>query len=41
MLVTATDIKKLIQDAKAFGADPKEIQDLQEHLSDIESVLIL
>ncbi|MBD1904698.1 hypothetical protein NDI37_02640 [Funiculus sociatus GB2-A5] len=37
MLVTITDIEKLIQQAKQAGAAPGEIQELQEHLSEIKS----
>lgn len=37
MLVTTKDIEKLIQDAKAAGADPAEIEDLEDHLSEINS----
>ncbi len=37
MLVTTKDIEKLIQDAKAAGADLAEIDELEDHLSEIKS----
>ncbi|MBZ8182666.1 MAG: hypothetical protein SAL07_20735 [Oscillatoria sp. PMC 1051.18] len=37
MLVTAKDIEKLIEEAKASGAAPAEIEELQDHLSEIKS----
>lgn len=37
MLVTATDIEKLIQEAKEAGVTPAELKDLEEHLLEIKS----
>ncbi|MBD1944224.1 hypothetical protein H6F50_17975 [Coleofasciculus sp. FACHB-712] len=37
MIVTVRDVENLIQEAKTAGADPAEIQELQEHLSEIKS----
>ena len=37
MLITASEIKRLIQKAKLAGADPVAIQELQDHLVEIES----
>ena len=37
MLVTVKDIQNLIQEAKNAGVDYAEIEDLQEHLQEIES----
>ncbi|MEH1824796.1 MAG: hypothetical protein V7L22_05430 [Nostoc sp.] len=41
MIVTVEDLEKLIQTAKEDGADPAEIQELQEHLSEIKSEKLL
>ncbi|MBW4475868.1 MAG: hypothetical protein KME54_03085 [Tolypothrix brevis GSE-NOS-MK-07-07A] len=41
MIVTAKYIKNLIQAAKDAGADPAQIQELQEELSEIESGKLL
>ncbi|MFN6534946.1 MAG: hypothetical protein RM021_001055 [Nostoc sp. EkiNYC01] len=41
MIVTAKDMERLIQIAKKDGVDPAEIQELEEHLSEIESGKLL